>query len=512
MTAPKLVRCAIYTRKSTEHNLDLEFNSLDAQREACEAYIKSQLHEGWRLHPTRYDDGAFSGGNLDRPDLKRLLDDIRAKKIDNVVVYKVDRLTRSLTDFAKLVELFDANGVSFVSVTQAFNTTNSMGRLTLNVLLSFAQFEREVIAERVRDKVAASKRKGMWMGGGVPLGYINRDKKLIIVPEEAETVRWIFKSYLEVGSIGLLLQKMEDEGIRSKRRDIGKSKMAGGLKFRTGSLRYLLRNRSYIGEIAHRGQIHVGDHEAILDRELFEAVQAKLTGGAVKRRLKAAAGPHLLTGKLFDSAGNRMTPSHTVKKGVRYRYYVSQAILQARSGKAGQIGRVPAPEIEGAIEAFLRQRFPGAPGQSLATLDLVEAHLERAVVLEDAITLTLKGVPEETDQTATLGWRRKPATAKKGPSTQLAQASHDSRARDALLAAIGKARGWVEEIMQGASFAAVAAREGKTAGYIRKLTPLAFVPPCMVRDLIDGTIRPPSIEALAPRVPLVWPQAPAAGQ
>jgi DNA invertase Pin-like site-specific DNA recombinase len=297
-TAAKLVRCAIYTRKSTEHNLDLEFNSLHAQREACEAYIKSQLHEGWRLHPARYDDGAFSDGTLDRPDLQRLLADIRAKKIDNVVVYKVDRLTRSLTDFAKLVELFDANGVSFVSVTQAFNTTNSMGRLTLNVLLSFAQFEREVIAERVRDKVAASKRKGMWMGGGLPLGYINRDKKLIIVPEEADTVRWIFRSYLEAGSIGRLLQRMEEKGIRSKRRDLARSKIAGGLKFRTGSLRYLLRNRSYVGEILHRGQTHVGDHEAIIDRNMFETVQVKLSDGPCSAGLGRYANSALNPGNI----------------------------------------------------------------------------------------------------------------------------------------------------------------------------------------------------------------------
>src|SRR5580698_2367316 len=214
MTPQRVVRCAVYTRKSSEHNLDLEFNSLDAQRESCEAYIRSQIHEGWQLVPDRYDDGGISGGSLERPDLQRLLSDIQARKIDNVVVYKVDRLTRSLTDFAKLVELFDANGVSFVSVTQAFNTTNSMGRLTLNVLLSFAQFEREVIAERVRDKVAASKAKGLWMGGNLPLGYVNQDKKLVIVPHEAETVRGIFRNYLELGSIGALLQRLDQDGIR----------------------------------------------------------------------------------------------------------------------------------------------------------------------------------------------------------------------------------------------------------------------------------------------------------
>ena len=340
MAPVKIVRCAVYTRKSTEHNLDLEFNSLDAQRESCEAYIKSQMHEGWRLLPERYEESGISAGSLDRPELQRLLSDIRAGKVDTVVVYKIDRLTRSLSDFMKLMELFEPRGVSFVSVTQAFNTTNSMGRLTLNVLLSFAQFEREVIGERVRDKVAASKRKGMWMGGGVPLGYINRDKKLIIVPEEAETVGWIFRTYLELGSIGRLLQKMDEQDVRSKRRAPEDGRGAGGCRFGPGSLGYLLRNRCYVGEISHKGQVHAGDHEPILDRELFDAVQAQLQSGAVARKLKQAATAHLLKGKLFDSAGNRMTPSHSVKKGVRYRYYVSQAILGQpdRGGGPGRPG------------------------------------------------------------------------------------------------------------------------------------------------------------------------------
>ena len=250
---PKTIRCAVYTRKSTEHNLDLEFNSLHAQREACEAYIKSQMHEGWQLIPDRYDDGGISGASLDRPDLQRLLGDIQAGRVDNVVVYKVDRLTRSLTDFAKLVELFDKHGVSFVSVTQAFNTTTSMGRLTLNVLLSFAQFEREVIGERVRDKIAASKRKGLFMGGNIPLGYINRDKKLVIVPEEAERVRWIFQRYLELGSMGLLLEEMNRLGIRTKVQTLSNGKKRGGVPYGKGALAYLLKNRCYVGEILHRG-------------------------------------------------------------------------------------------------------------------------------------------------------------------------------------------------------------------------------------------------------------------
>lgn len=251
---PKAIRCAVYTRKSTEYNLDLEFNSLHAQREACEAYIKSQMHEGWQLIPNSYDDGAYSGGSLDRPDLHRLLADIAAGRVDNVVVYKVDRLTRSLTDFAKLVELFDRYGVSFVSVTQAFNTTTSMGRLTLNVLLSFAQFEREVIGERVRDKIAASKAKGLFMGGNIPLGYTNRDKKLVIVPEEAERVRWIFQRYLELSSIGRLLEEMNSRDIRTKVLILSSGKRRGGVLYGKGALAYLLKNRCYVGRFFTRAR------------------------------------------------------------------------------------------------------------------------------------------------------------------------------------------------------------------------------------------------------------------
>src|SRR3984893_5605157 len=280
---PKPQRCAIYTRKSTEHNLDLEFNSLDAQREACEAYIKSQEQEGWRLVPHRYNDGGLSGASLDRPALQQLLADVRAGKITIVVVYKVDRLSRSLADFAKLVELFDEFRVSFVSITQSFNTTSSMGRLTLNVLLSFAQFEREVIGERVRDEIAASKRKGLWVGGSVPLGYRCLDKKLEIVPEEAEAVRTIFTRYLALGSVGALLAELDRRGIRTKvngRRDGGRS---GGICFGVGSLAHLLKNRFYIGEITYRGEVHHGEHEPILTRDLFEAVQAKRAANAVDR-------------------------------------------------------------------------------------------------------------------------------------------------------------------------------------------------------------------------------------
>src|SRR5437016_692689 len=270
MTHPprKLLRCAIYTRKSTEHNLDLEFNSLDAQREACEAYIKSQAHEGWRLVRTRYDDGGLSGASLDRPALQALLDDLRDGKIDIIVVYKVDRLTRSLADFAKLVELFDQHSVSFVSVTQSFNTTSSMGRLTLNVLLSFAQFERELIGERVRDKIAASKRNRIWVGGPVPLGYSSINKKLVVVPEEAETVRTIFRRYLELGSIRTLMQDLDRRGIRTKRRAGTNGRSTGGIRFGVGPLAHLLQNRFYIGEVVYRGKVHRGQHEPVVDEAL----------------------------------------------------------------------------------------------------------------------------------------------------------------------------------------------------------------------------------------------------
>src|SRR6266404_1643188 len=239
----KASRCAIYTRKSTEHNLDLEFNSLDAQRQACEAYIKSQAHEGWRLIPGRYDDGAFSGASLDRPALQQLLADVRAGNIDIVLVYKVDRLTRSLADFAKLIELFDVHGVSFVSVTQSFNTSSSMGRLTLNVLLSFAQFERELIGERVRDKIAASKRKGLWVGGPVPLGYAAVDKKIVVVRAEAEAIRTIFELYLALGSIRALAKELDRRGIHSKPRRRSTGRTVGGGRFGVGALAYLLKNR-----------------------------------------------------------------------------------------------------------------------------------------------------------------------------------------------------------------------------------------------------------------------------
>ena len=339
-------RCAIYTRVSTENGLEQEFNSLHAQREAAQAYIKSQAHEGWKLIRDHYDDGGFSGGSLERPGLQKLLADLRERRIDIVVVYKVDRLTRSLTDFAKLVEQFDAHGVAFVSVTQSFNTTTSMGRLTLNVLLSFAQFEREVTGERIRDKIAASKKKGLWVGGVVPLGHHVKDRKLIVAKEEAATVRLIFARYLDLGSLPALQRDLRERGIITRRRTLSSGRAIGGRALTNGPLAYLLRNRMYLGEINHRDKSYPGERQPIIDEKLFEAVQARLTENLLGRRLRRQSSNALLMGKLFDDRGNPMTPTYAIKKGVRYCYYASCVLAQGRKEDAGSIPRVAAEAVE----------------------------------------------------------------------------------------------------------------------------------------------------------------------
>ncbi len=339
--------CAVYTRKSSEEGLEQDFNSLDAQREACEAYIKSQAGEGWRLVKTRYDDGGISGGTMERPALKSLLADIESRSVDIVVVYKVDRLTRSLADFAKIVEVFDRAGASFVSVTQAFNTTTSMGRLTLNMLLSFAQFEREITGERIRDKIAASKKKGMWMGGNPPLGYDVGDRKLMVNEPEAETVRHIFRRHIALGSVRRLKQELDAVGILSKVRVAESGRRWGGKPFARGALYLLLQNRIYLGETVHKDKSYPGEHEGIVDRELWDAVQAKLMENRVERVNRGATGdPSLLASLLYDDLGNRMTPSHAVKNGKRYRYYVSRPLITGSRTAAPGGRRIPAAEIE----------------------------------------------------------------------------------------------------------------------------------------------------------------------
>jgi DNA invertase Pin-like site-specific DNA recombinase len=508
----KLARCAIYTRKSSEHNLDLAFTSLDAQREACEAYIKSQAHEGWRVILDRYDDGAFSGASLERPALQKLLADVRAGTIDIVLVYKVDRLTRSLADFAKLIELFDAHDVSFVSVTQSFNTSSSMGRLTLNVLLSFAQFERELIGERVRDKIAASKRKGIWVGGPVPLGYAAVDKKIVVIPVEAEAVRTIFARYIELGSVRALAEDLDRRGVRSKPRRLSDGRTIGGGRFGVGALAHLLKNRFYIGEVVYRGDIHRGEHEPILDSALFAAVQGKLADQAVARRCRLRSLPALLTGRLFDHRGNRMSPTHANKGGARYRYYISPAVLQKNTQTPRSVSRVPAAELEALVLTALRNHLTASgAGQLLPDndRDLIDRHLERVTLTANHVELRLRQIVEQaqeldahdgastssmpaisTIKTIAVPWTGPVPAAVKGI---IHVPAHNTPIkpgrREALLIAIAKARQWMDDLAHGraASFAAIARREGKAERHIRLLTPLAFLSPRIVSALLDGT-------------------------
>jgi site-specific DNA recombinase len=525
----KLARCAIYTRKSTEHNLDLEFNSLDAQREACAAYIKSQAHEGWRLIQDRYDDGAFSGASLERPALQNLLADVRSGKIDVIVVYKVDRLTRSLADFAKLVELFDQHSVSFVSVTQHFNTTSSMGRLTLNVLLSFAQFERELIGERVRDKIAASKRKGIWVGGPVPLGYASINKKLVVVPDEAETVRTIFRRYLELGSIRTLMQDLDRRGIRTKRREGTNGSTTGGIRFGVGPLAHLLRNRFYIGDVVYHDKVHPGQHEPIVDEALFEAVQGKLAAGAAARSLRLRSSPAILAGRIFDDRGNRMTPTHTNKRGARYRYYVSHALLQKRSHEAGIVPRVPAPEVESVVLKALREHFGANEDCEQQTFvndrDLIERQLDCILVRAEALEIHLAGFSEhaarisaarsnssEADDARpniiTVPWSGGTFAEVKGIlHSPPPRPVMSSETREALLRAIMKARIWIDDIVEGrvSSFAEIAEHEGKVERHIRLLAPLAYVSPRIISEIIDGAACPDlTVTGLATRLEHSW--------
>src|SRR5215213_8026108 len=352
---PKL-RCAIYTRKSSEEGLEQEFNSLDAQREACEAYIASQRHEGWGVLPQMYDDGGFSGGTMERPALQRLLVDVATGQIDVVVVYKVDRLTRALSDFAKIVEIFDKRQVSFVSITQAFSTTTSMGRLTLNVLLSFAQFEREVTGERIRDKIAASKKKGMWMGGQPPLGYDAKDRKLVVNEAEAEVVRHIFRRYGELRSVRQLKAELDSEGILSKLRVASDGTRYGARPLARGALYHMLSNRIYRGEIVHKQESYPGDHEPVVDEALWNEVQQILSANRVGRETgSGATDPSLLAGLVFDAAGERLTPTHAVKKGTRYRYYVSQTLITGSAKDDGKGQRIPAAGLEALVKNRLRE-------------------------------------------------------------------------------------------------------------------------------------------------------------
>ena len=387
--AEKIQRCAVYTRKSTEDGLEQEFNSLDAQYEACAAYALSQKHEGWLLLPERYDDGGFSGGNMERPGLKCLLADVAAGKVDIILVYKIDRLTRSLADFAKIVDVLDNAKASFVSITQAFNTTTSMGRLTLNMLLSFAQFEREVTGERIRDKIAASKRKGMWMGGPLPLGYDVENRRLVINPQEAELVRQIYQRYLELGSVVELADDLNAKGYKTKVQIRASGPHRGGCVFRRGTLYHLLANPIYRGQIVHKGEVYPGEHEPIVPEDLWQAVQDKLKANAsgTSRRLRGQQ-PSLLTGILRDSNGRAMTPSHATKgKAKRYRYYVTRP----NQNTSEPAYRVSAHDLEQIVTAKLAAYFAAPSNIAALTHPEIEAHaLQQALAKADLAAATLR--------------------------------------------------------------------------------------------------------------------------
>jgi site-specific DNA recombinase len=553
MSAPKpeIKRCAVYTRKSSEEGLEQDFNSLHAQREACEAFIKSQKSEGWRLIETAYDDGGLSGGTLERPSLQRLLADITDGRVDIVVVYKVDRLTRSLADFAKMVELFDRHGVSFVAVTQQFNTTTSMGRLTLNILLSFAQFEREVTGERIRDKIAASKRRGMWMGGNLPLGYDVRDRKLVINPAEAETVRSIYHLYQELGCVRRLKEELDRRGIRSKVRVSGQGNRSGGCSFSRGALYTLLANPVYIGEIRHKSLRHPGQHEPIVDRALWEAVQEQMRTQAPQRRAQQGRGPSsYLIGKLFDEAGERLTPSHAVKGSRRYRYYISRPLVTGTTSQAPHGWRLPALEIEriiasevgkvlgepNAIAAALREngidvrQIPAALDAADGLCRRLRSDLERGPVLaslvervelrQDAMSLTVNLAPVltvdeemfEADgalkivRSVPLNIRRRGVEMKlviDSPGISPAQVD------PVLLKTVARAHRLFEALAtrRATSVAELAKRDGVNDRYIRSLMHLAFLAPQVVEAIVQGH-QPADLtaKALVTRIdlPLGW--------
>src|SRR3954452_907593 len=547
-------RCAIYTRKSSEEGLEQEFNSLAAQREACEAYIRSQQHEGWLLARNRYDDGGFSGGNLERPAAQRLLTDIRAGRIDIVVVYKVDRLTRSLADFARLVELFDAEGVSFVSVTQQFNTTSSMGRLTLNVLLSFAQFEREVIGERIRDKIAASKKKGRWMGGNVPLGYDASERTLVINPAEAETVRRIFTLYRELGCVRRVKEEGDRLGLHTKCSTTANGTERGGKPFSRGHLYTLLSNPIYTGQIAHKGALHPGQQPALIDDASWSIVRDQLATNTRDHRHRAkAAEPSLLAGLLVDARGERLTASHAIKKGRRYRYYVSAVLITDAGTDRARGWRLAAREIEEAVIRILADaltspaklverfgaagmpsdhipellnraaRLAAALGSSDQRAKLVRELVEKIIVDEKTIIIKLQrgallggdvpaspsadGCDNAIELTAAVAFTRRGAETKL-VLPGLAQQKHNSRCDPALIKAIVRGRAWFEELATGRarSLQQLAKRDGISRRYIRRLVGLAFLSPQLVEAILQGR---QSMEHTATRLteldlPLDW--------
>ena len=552
-------RCAIYTRKSSEEGLDQAFNSLDAQREACEAYIRSQRHEGWVLLPPLYDDGGISGGTLERPALQQLLADIASRKVDLVVVYKVDRLTRSLSDFAKIVDVFDANGASFVSVTQQFNTSTSMGRLTLNMLLSFAQFEREVTGERIRDKIAASKRKGMWMGGNVPLGYDVQDRKLVINEAEAATVRHIFTTYLNLGSVRLLKEKLTGEGVTSKARaHRASSKNRGGCAFSRGALYLTLQNRLYRGEVHHQGKFYPGEHEPIIRAVLWDAVQRQLAEHRNERVVDTrSAHQSLLAGLVYDHQGERLIPTHAGKSNRRYRYYVSKSLQIDAGSSSGDGLRIPATDLEQIVTDRLL-RLLRTPTEVLAAVtglitdgNAQQVMLKRAaqmvttwagqppaeyrVLLRRLVSKVLvtpgrvdvhilpigltdllgpgsaAGTQAESDVASTIlttpvqlmRWKKEVRLLVQGPAGA-------TEPNPALVRLIGRAHMlWATLLKESITITELAQREGVTKSYVTRLVRLTCLAPDIKAAIMDGQ-QPAGFTAdslmLDSRLPLAWSQ------
>ena len=504
--------CAIYTRVSTDQRLEQDFNSLDAQREACEAYIKSQAHEGWRLIRDRYDDGGYSGGSMERPALEKLLADVEVRRIDVIVVYKVDRLTRSLADFAKLVEMFDKHDVSFVSVTQSFNTTTSMGRLTLNVLLSFAQFEREVTGERIRDKIAASKKKGMWMGGVVPLGYRVEDRELRIVEDHAEIVRSLFRRYLEAGSVVRLNQQLGAESFRIPIRIDGAGRSTGGGLVSRGHLYKILSNPIYVGRVAHKDQVHEGQHPPIVTQDLWAEVQQGLGDhlGTVRTKRTHQSSDALLIGKLYDDGGNRMSPTWARKGSKRWRYYVSQAALQGDRSKAGSVIRVPAADIETLVAQALGKLSPDGGASPTDIRNLID----RVVIGRSTIRLQLSEVAEGDagSRTLTVSWTpsspfRKREIIQGAGNAEMNVRLMRANARAILIEALGDAHRWLDELLSDPrqTLESIASREGKTERSIRMTLSLAFLAPDIVKAAVEGRLpRGFGLKRLVD-LPMGWP-------
>lgn len=513
----KTLRCAIYTRKSSEEGLEQDFNSLHAQREASEAFILSQKHEGWQAVKAEYDDGGYSGGNMNRPGLVRLMADIEAGKIDVVVVYKVDRLSRSLHDFAKMVEVFDRHGVSFVSVTQQFNTTTSMGRLTLNVLLSFAQFEREVTGERIRDKIAASKKKGMWMGGHPPLGYDRSEKKLVVNEAEAESLRSIFRLYLEMGNVRLLHAELIRRGIYNKGR-VRDGELRDAVPFSRSGLYQLLSNPIYLGKIRHKEQIYNGEHPAIIEQELWDAVQQQLlVNGPQLRERSRITDRSILAGKLFDKAGEPLVPAHSEKRGRRYRYYISKSLRNNLAADNSNGWRVPAFQIEQQVleevRRVLRNKVRLATlleesevepqyilnhlaAAELAVkrldldqpLNLVAQLIDRIELKSDNIRLQIKLMPDGVPG-ATITTDLPMETKRRGVEMRMVVGESKGKPDPALIKAVARARLWFDELASGkvTSVADIVKREGLDQGYVSRLLKLAFLPPKIVESIVAGT-------------------------